>query len=321
MMDFFGYYIAKALAKALQSLPVRVVAGVGRFGGGVAYFLDPGHRRVALENLRRCFPQMSLPERKQIAREHFRRLGENFSSAITTAGMSETQIAKHLQIVGLKKIKASPRGAIVAIGHFGNFELYTHLVSGVPHLQGATTYRALEQPRLDGLVREMRVRSGCLFFERHRDVKMMLRALQQGGIVLGLLCDQHAGRKGPRVPFFGYECSTTLAPAKLAVGYELPLFTAICFRVGLGQWRIEIGEEIPTRVGDQARSLVEIMRDVNQAFEVAVRRDLPNSFWVHDRWRFGKKREAVLSPVPPRQPEQPSTDRPQNHSNAAPPGI
>ncbi len=318
MTDFFWYHGARALAKTLQALPVKLVAGAGRFGGGLAYFLDRPHRRVTLENLRRCLPEMPLRERRRVAREHFRRLGENFAAAVTTAGMSEAEIADHLQIVGIEKLKACSRGAIVAIGHFGNFELYTHLVSGIPHLQGATTYRALEQPRLDRLVREMRVRSGCLFFERSRDVKLMLQALRKGGVVLGLLCDQYAGRKGARVPFFGYECSTTLAPAKLAVGYQLPLLTAVCFRVGLGQWRIDVGDEIPTQVAGKARPLHEIMGDVNRAFEMEIRRDLPNAFWVQDRWRFGKKREAMRTPTVTRPA---SEDRPDNSSSTHPPSL
>ncbi|HWP90561.1 MAG TPA: lysophospholipid acyltransferase family protein, partial [Burkholderiales bacterium] len=140
--------------------------------------------------------------------------------------------------------------------------------------------------------RELRRRSGCRFYDRRRDVKAMLGDLRAGGIVLGLLSDQHAGRSGARIPFFGHECSTTTAPAKLALRYKLPLFTAVCFRVGLGRWRIELSEEIATRIGSHSRPTAEIMADVNAAFETAIRRDIPNSFWVYDRWRFAKAARA-----------------------------
>jgi Kdo2-lipid IVA lauroyltransferase/acyltransferase len=293
MMASFLYYVLLAIARMLQALPVRLVAAVGRFGGGIVYLLDFRHRRVASENLRRCFPEKTDAERQGIAREHFKRLGENFASAIPTAGMSDAQIAPHLEIVGAEKLNASPRGAIVAIGHFGNFELYTHLTTGVPHLQAAATYRALQHRCLDRLVRELRRRSGCVFYDRRRDVKAMLSDLRRGGIVLGLLSDQHAGRNGVRIPFFGNECSTTIAPAKLALRYRLPLYTAVCFRVGLGRWRIELSEEIATHIGPESRPTAEIMADVNAAFETAIRRDVPNSFWVYDRWRFAKAARAV----------------------------
>jgi KDO2-lipid IV(A) lauroyltransferase len=291
-MDTFWYYAALALAKTLQALPIRLVAVLGRAGGSFACVIDRRHRRVACENLRRCFPEKSADEQGAMAREHFRRLGENYACAVTTARMSEANIARHLEIIGAEKLLANPRGAIVAIGHFGNFELYSRLVSKLPGLKGATTYRALKQPRLNALVRELRGHSQCLFFDRRREMKGMLHALRQGGIVLGLLSDQHAGRKGARVPFFDHECSTTVAPALLAQRYKLPLFTAVCFRVGLARWRIEIGDEIQTRGSSCRRPAEEIMSDVNAAFEVAVRRDPANWLWVHDRWRFVKEQRT-----------------------------
>jgi KDO2-lipid IV(A) lauroyltransferase len=293
MIDSMLYYLLLGFTRVVRAVPVRMVAAMGRFAGGLVYFLDARHRWVALENLRRCFPEMGRAERRGIAREHFRRLGENFASAIPTAGLTSSQIEPYLEVVGAEQLNVNPRGAIVAIGHFGNFELYTHLTARLPHLSGAATYRALQHQCFDRLVRELRRRSGCLLYDRERDVKRMLNALRAGGVVLGLLSDQHAGRTGARVSFFGHECSTTTAPARLAQRYKLPLFTAICFRVGLGRWRIEVGPEIPAQSGGKLRPPAELMAEVNAAFEKAILRDIPNAFWVYDRWRFAKAARAA----------------------------
>lgn len=288
-MQTLWYYAAVLLAKTLMALPIRLVALLGRCGGGIAYFVDARHRRVALTNLQQCFGELSEAERRAVAREHFRRLGENYASAIATAGMTDAELMEHLEVIGAEKLAANQRGAIIAVGHFGNFELYARIGPQIPHFRPATTYRALKQPRLDKLVRELRGRSGCLLFDRRREIKPMLRALRSGRIALGLLSDQHNGRRGARLPFLGHDCSTTLAPAILARRFGLPLFTAVCFRVGLAQWQIEFGDEIPSREGESHREFEAIMRDVNAAFEAAVRRDPANWLWVHDRWRFVKQ--------------------------------
>ena len=121
-----------------------------------------------------------------------------------------------------------------------------------------------------------------------------MKACMSGtGLLLGLLADQRA-RGGVRLPFLGHECSTSTAPAIFALRYHCPLHTAICYRVALARWRIEIGSEIPTRVNGAARPIAEIMLDVNRAFEAAVRRDPANWFWVHDRWKPPKP--TVRSP-------------------------
>jgi KDO2-lipid IV(A) lauroyltransferase len=90
------------------------------------------------------------------------------------------------------------------------------------------------------------------------------------------------------LPFLGHECSTSPAPAIFALRYQCPLHTGICYRVGPGRWQIEAGDEIPTHENGQPRSTEAIMRDVNRAFEIAVRRDPANWFWVHNRWKSVK---------------------------------
>lgn len=298
------YYVLLALLKVLQALPMSVVARVGRAGGGLAYYLDARHRRVAVENLRRCFGAEKTPtEIRALAREHFRRLGENYAGAVKAAGMTDEALRPHLDLIGADKFQG--RHAVVAIGHFGNFEAYARLGSYAPHTQLATTYRALPQPRLNALLLHLRHQSKCLFFDRRSEAQALARQLSEGGISLGLLCDQNVGRHGVRAPFFGFNCATSAAPALLAQRYGLPLFSAICFRTGLGRWRVEVGDEVPTLKDGVRRSAVEIMTEVNAILEAAVRRDPPNWFWVHDRWRFGKKlrnktktRDEAAAPAP-----------------------
>jgi KDO2-lipid IV(A) lauroyltransferase len=171
----------------------------------------------------------------------------------------------------------------VAIGHFGNFELYARFGQFVPIFKCAATYRALNQPALNRVMMELRESEDCRFFERRKDGAALKAAMNGTGLLLGLLADQSS--KGVRIPFLGHDCGTTTAPAVFALRYNCPLHTAICYRTSLANWRIEVGGEIPTRKDGVARSTEDIMRDVNHAFEAAVRRDPANWFWVHRRWK------------------------------------
>ena len=290
------YGLARAVIAALQALPLRFVARVGRFGGALAYWLDARHRRVILDNLQLCFGAEKSPKKiRALAKENFRRLGENYCCAAKTAGMGNDEIKRVLEVSGAEKFYAPQPGQplpsrVIAVGHFGNFELYARCAMFTPGCQFATTYRALPQPALNKLAQSLREKSGCLFFERRTDADALKSAMNRGGIVLGLLADQHAGDKGLRLPFFGHDCSTSAAPAVLALRYGCRLFTAICYRTALGRWRIEVGNEIPTRENGRTRAPEAIMLEVNRAFEAAIRRDPANWFWVHKRWKPGKWR-------------------------------
>jgi KDO2-lipid IV(A) lauroyltransferase len=290
-MEWLLYALARGGIALVQALPLPTVVRLGRWGGALVYHLDARHRGVALLNLDRCLgSEKSAEEIRAIARENFRRIGENFSSAVKTAAMTDTELEERIEVVGTERLSAagaiSPKSnRVVAIGHFGNFELYARLGRRLPGLQLATTYRSLRQPSLNRLLQSLREQSGCRYFERRADGEALRAAMHEGGLVLGLLADQHGGRRGVWGPFFGRECSTNPAPAVLALRYKCPLHTGICFRVAPARWRIEIGEEIPTHEAGRARPVETITNDINIAFEAAIRRDPANWFWVHRRWK------------------------------------
>src|SRR5512140_2002567 len=247
-MDALLYVVARGLVGLLQAMPLMWVARLGRFAGGLAYWLDGRHRRVALRNLAMCFaPAKSPTEIRAIAKENFRRLGENYAAAVKTAAMTPEELAPHFVFAGAEKIlphepKAGPQSRVFAIGHFGNFELYARFGEYVPIFHCATTYRGLRQASLNRLMQSLRERSGCRFFERRTEGAALRAAMGDTGLLLGLLADQHGGRSGLRLPFLGHDCSTSPAPAVFALRYNCPLHTSICYRTSLGHWQIEVGD-------------------------------------------------------------------------------
>ena len=298
------YLLARALVAFLQALPLRWVARLGRSGGGLAYWLDGRHRRVALRNLTLCFGnEKSAAEIRQLARENFRCIGESYACAVKTAAMTFEQLQPYVEYVdqrGLSSLAATRKrkNLVVAIGHFGNFELYARLWRFMPGYQLATTYRGLRPESINRLLQSLRETSGCLFFERRFDSGALKSAMNRGGLVLGLLSDQRAGDGGLRLPFLGHDCSTSAAPAVFALRYDAALYTGFCFRTGIAKWRMEAGDEIPTHENGRPRSSEAIMRDVNRTFELAVRRDPANWFWVHNRWKMPKNLARKTAPAP-----------------------
>lgn len=299
-MNTVIYWLARMFVVAMQALPLNWVARIGRLCGALAYLFASRYRRVVTENLAQSFPEKSVVEIRDLAWENFQRLGENYASAIKTAVMTPEQMRRHFTFTGADKIlafkkDAGPQSRIVAIGHFGNFELYARFGQFVPVFKCAATYRGLDQPALNRILVSLRNLSGCRFFERRTDAAALKAAMSDTGLLLGLLADQHGGNNGLRLPFFGRECSTSAAPALFALRYHCPLHTAICYRVGLAQWRIEVGEEIPTQGPGGPRSPADIMLDVNREFERAIRLDPANWFWVHRRWKPpGKRARAKI---------------------------
>jgi KDO2-lipid IV(A) lauroyltransferase len=298
-MDTLLYYFVSGLIRLLQLLSIDTIGKVGRGIGGLAYMVDARHRKVAIRNLTMCFGDEKSPEEiRAIAKENFKRIGENFLSAVKTSTMTREQLDERVKVIGAEKVLASIAGrakanVVMAIGHFGNFELFAQLARELPNHRRATTYRALKNPGLNRVLERLRERTGCLYFERRTDGAALRSELRADHLVLGLLADQHSGDRGLRLPFLGHDCNTSKAPAVFALRFETPLHTAICFRTKLGHWEVVVGDLIPTLENGQPRSPAAIMLDVNRAFETAVRRDPANWFWVHKRWKPSRLKPAL----------------------------
>ncbi len=290
-MDQALYFVGRMIVAIIQAMPLLWVARLGRCGGGVVFWLDGRHRRVALQNLTLCFQSVkSTKEIRELAHENFRRIGEAYCCSIKTAGMSELELRNVFEVSGIApfdpaSVKRPEQNCLYATGHFGNFELFARLSTFVPGYQCAATYRAFRQPSLDRILRSLRTRSECLMFERRTEADDLKKAMGLGGTLLILFSDQSVKENGLELPFFGRPCSTSRAPAIMAARYNCSLFVPICYRTSMGRWRIEVGESIPTYENGVRRSTEEITRDINKALETAVRRDPANWFWVHNRWK------------------------------------
>ncbi len=291
-VDWIIVSFARCIFTGLRALPLRGAARVGRFLGWIAFVLDRRHRRVALVNLEAVFGrEKSRREITALGRENFRRIGESFVGGICTAGLAGAALDRVLEVEGADKLLPKPgedptRSRIVAMGHFGNFEIFANTAHLLPGYKTATTYRAVKPNALNDLLLSYRESLHTVFFERTRDAVRIKSHLKTGGIMLGLFSDQSGGPRGIKGPFMGIECSTSAAPVVFCRRFNLPLFTAICYRTDLGRWRIEVGDEIPLSESGEPRSPQAITEDINHTFEQAVRRDPANWFWVHNRWRL-----------------------------------
>ena len=296
-METFLYLFVRALVAVAQCLPLRSLARLGRSAGALTWHFDRRHRQMALDNLAACFPEKPADEIRAIAKENFRRLGETYLSILKTGGMDAEAISKTLKIEGypqLEKIlQANPDERILlAVGHFGNFELFAWMKLAVPSGQVVTTYRGLRQRKLTQLMLDLRKATGCLYFERRNEGTQLKETMKRPSILLGLLADQHAGDSGLRLPVFGREASVSAAPAVMAKRYGCRLFPSACFRTSLGRWKLELGDEIPLRENGKRRTTEDITRDIITAQEDYIRRDPANWFWVHNRWKPRPKPES-----------------------------
>lgn len=283
--------VLKGVLGLLHSVPLdraRTLVGGLVAAGGMAM---PRLRQVGLENLQKAFPERDAAWCENTLRASFRQLGYMAAELAHFDSLTQENIT---DIVGFESEEserifrdvAANGKAIIATGHFGNWELFGQAAGllGAPiHI----VHRPLKNAKVDDLLTEVRGLAGTKVVYKHAAARDIIRLLRRDALV-AIPIDQHApGGTGIPVPFFGRPANTTPGPARLAQIAQVPIQVAVLARIGdTGKHQIVSRPLIPPPPrGKDPAALVDVTQQLNDRFESIVR-EYPNQWlWMHRRWR------------------------------------
>ncbi|NQT28180.1 MAG: hypothetical protein HQ570_01125, partial [Candidatus Omnitrophica bacterium] len=114
----------KTSASLSKALPLSWNYFIGNILGSLAYLTIGRHRKIAINGLSIAFPEMSLKEKKRIARFYFA-----FMAQSTFELLSFVKNPRYLENIGiegrenLEKALAKKKGVLLLTAHLGNFPL------------------------------------------------------------------------------------------------------------------------------------------------------------------------------------------------------
>jgi KDO2-lipid IV(A) lauroyltransferase len=295
--DDLLYVLALFAVRLFRLLPLSLGIWIGGILGGVAYFILPRDRKRALEHLAIAFPsEMSLPERRRIARKCFQNLGKNAVELVNFPRLKR-DLDRMITVEGrayLDETLARGDGLIWITGHLGNWELMACYMAhkGYPFRVVA---REIYEERLNRLLLGFRNEAAVRVILRDSPSsgRQMLRALKDGEVI-GMLIDQDAQVKGVMADFFGRKANTPAGAAILARRRSIPVLAGFIHRVSGRRHRIVIHPPMEIiETNDADRDIVVNTERFNRVLEQHIREDPEGWVWMHRRW----KREAAYQPV------------------------
>jgi KDO2-lipid IV(A) lauroyltransferase len=90
------------------------------------YYGVPGRQRVAIDNLRIAFPDLSENTARRHARRAAQNLGMTFCESLHLGAASNEDVREYVTIQGLEHLQsahAGGNGVVLLTAHFGNWEL------------------------------------------------------------------------------------------------------------------------------------------------------------------------------------------------------
>lgn len=287
-LEYLGY---RLLAFLVPYLPRRLAVWTGRRLGGLYFLVDPGARRVGLENLRRVFPERT--DHARILRESLRLQGVALLDALWWGRRPEARARAYVRIgpegtALLQEALARGRGVVLATAHFGSWEALNVAAGGLGLPRATFIARPVRNARVDAHLRRARERTGNRLVYRDDAVLACAGALRRGEIVCSVI-DMAVlpSEGGVFCEFLGTPATTSAALPLLALRLRAPLLFALCRPLDGGLRYVVEGCEIAaTPTGDRDADLLRVARALNAALEAAIRGQPEAWIWSYKRWKF-----------------------------------
>ena len=270
------------ILKLSARLPLSWMQITGKAIGTLAAVLFPFRRKVALVNLRLCFPEMTEAERRRLLRRHYQAMGIGIFELAAAWYKEDADILKIGKVTGLehlRAVEASGRGALLLTAHFTTLEIAGRML--LCHHGFSCLYRKPNQPVIAEAMtraRESRMRE-VIHFDQMND---LIRALRAGEFIW------YAPDQGKRIkyseilPFFGIPAITNTATGRIARMGKAAILPFIGYRREDGSYQVDILPEltdIPT--GDPEADAIRI----NHLIEDFIRKAPDQYFWLHRRFK------------------------------------
>ncbi|HNY63815.1 MAG TPA: lysophospholipid acyltransferase family protein [Deltaproteobacteria bacterium] len=289
----FQYPLAKGVLALIRLMPYRMALSTGRSLALVAWAADPFHRKAARIQMRHALGDACSPA---LERKVFMFHGDILVDAVKFSFMPDEEIEARVSIEGrehLDRALAADRGLMLITGHIGNWEMLAHL-SRLLGVQFCVMADVREDPRLESLVNDLRLRSGATILPPKGKALMLIRELKKGSTI-GFLVDQRGKRSdGVFCDFFGLPAPTNPAPAFLAVKTGALVLPVYAIKKD-GRYVVSFSEaRDASSFGHGKEGIANMSQYMQSWVESVVRRHPDQWFWLHCRWtRRSEMREII----------------------------
>ena len=206
-----------AAMQLMAFLPLPVIRAMGVGLGWVLYALVVPRRRVVHTNLALCFPERSVAERRQLARQTFVYFSQAWLDRSWLWHAPKAWVARRVHLTGAVEELAGNAPTVIFTPHFVGIDAaWGGVAQSVPRVS-TTIYTNQSNQLVDDWILRGRQRFGNLrLFGRADGVKPIIAALRQGQPFY-LLPDMDFGSDDSVfVPFYGVQTATVPSLSRFA---------------------------------------------------------------------------------------------------------
>lgn len=206
-----------AFMRLMAHLPLSWVRGLGVALGWVLYGLAVPRRRVVAVNLKLCFPEVPLAQRKAWTRQAFIHFSQSWLDRGWLWHAPREVLARRIRLVGPWQEFEGDTPTIIFSPHFFGLEAGGMALSMNVDRVFTSIFTPQPSPAVDAWMKAGRSRFGeVTMLSRFDGVKPIINTLRKGG-ALYLLPDMNFGpEESIFVPFYGHLAATVPSLSRFA---------------------------------------------------------------------------------------------------------
>ena len=288
-----SFQIVKLILLLTRIFPVKLSYAFCTFVVFVGARLKWKRKKIALENLKIVFPELTEKERKSIFRESLRNMLKNYfeMAFIINGKFSAEKISEVASATGLEhldNLKDRDQGALLYSGHFGNFPLMVIWLAlrGYPVASIYKEARNFPDEFFGNIMRKFNVTP--LKYKSDAALTVaIIRALKEKKIVL--IQNDQSHPNGIYVNFFNKSVPSPAGPALLASRVGVPIIPAYIYRDKNNHHTISVLPEIPLQQEDDHDKFMLLNTQIMIDWIARILVKHPTEWlWLHNRWKRAK---------------------------------
>ncbi len=283
------YLVIRWIVSVIGMLPIEWCETFARGLAWVFADLVKFRRKVIVDNLTSVYPEMTPTEVHQTTRNmwfHLIMMGIEVVHA--PRRIHDTNYLDYVTLPDqalMTKYLVDYRPLVAVTGHFGNFEVAGYL-TGLLGMPSYTVARKLDNEFLDEYINTFRATHGQFIFPKNGSAGKV-QEVMDGGAILTILGDQHAGTKGCWIDFLGRPAACHKAVALFTLSGNAPMLVTYCKRMKK-PLHFEVGctgIADPLDMSEELQDTRKLTQWYNDRMADAIQRDPEQYWWVHRRWK------------------------------------
>jgi len=239
-------------------------------------------------NLLKAFPEKGRKWRRRVIKKcyiHFAKVYFDFFPMYEAPDEQFNRLISCPDGSPLEKALAEKRGVVMALYHFGNWEVCADWFARHGY-QIAAVAKKMKNPLADRLFLNARTHNGLQILYKTKANSPRIWKFLRDDHLLYLLADQDARRNGIFVKFFDQWSSSYRGPALFTLRQKAPLIAAHCLLDEGGKYTIcfkRIDTKIPLEY--KSEPVKYLTQQLTSYFEEQIQNCPEQYYWFHRRWK------------------------------------